>query len=128
MIIPCEIASRTIVPTVRAMIAKELSESYKMKQRDIARLLGITQSAVSQYLGNIRGRTLNLEGVDKVGAIVKETAYILTTSSTPKAVCQKCCEACMIIREKRLLCQFHARLDPSFNATSCDICISTTCL
>lgn len=129
MIIPCEIASRAVVPTVRAMVAKELSESYKMKQEGIASLLGITQSAVSQYLGNIRGRTLDLEGVEEVEAVVKELTYILMTDSNSKAACQRCCEACRIIREKRLLCQLHAHLDPTFNIAGCNVCIpATSCL
>jgi len=127
MIIPCELASRTIVPTVRAMIAKELSVSYKMKQDDIAFSLGITQSAVSQYLGNIRGKTLNLDHLDEVRSEIREIALVVTSNSDTKLMCQKCCKICKIIREKRLLCEFHSRLDPSFSSSDCNVCISTLC-
>ncbi|MFH0749052.1 MAG: hypothetical protein V1915_03950 [Candidatus Bathyarchaeota archaeon] len=123
MIIPCEIASRTIVPSVRAMIAKELSESYKMRQNGIACILGVTQSAVSQYLGNVRGNTLNLENVEEIGILIQEMTNILTTNPTSNTVCRKCCEACRIIREKRVLCKFHNQLDSSYDPLSCNICI-----
>jgi len=131
MIIPCEMAAKAIIPTVRAMVARELSQSYRMRQDDIADLLGITQSAVSQYLGNIRGKALDLEGVKEVETVVKDLASILTMASlTPRVVCQKYCEACRIVREKKILCQLHGRLDPMFNTTDCDICTptSTACL
>ena len=126
MIIPCEMATKAVVPTVRAMVAKELSETYKMKQKDIANLLGLTQSAVSQYLSNIRGRTLDLEGIKEVKDIVQDLASILTKNSTPRTICQRYCEACNIIRAKRIMCQLHSRLDPFFNTTNCDICIPPT--
>lgn len=126
MIIPCEMATKAVVPTIRAMVAKELSESYRMKQGDIAGLLGLTQSAVSQYLGNVRGRTLDLEGVSEVEAVVKDLARALTINSSSRAVCDRYCEACRIIRKKRIMCQLHSRLDPSFNTTDCDVCIPTT--
>jgi len=127
MIVPCEIAAKAIVPTIRAMIAKELSQSYKMKQDDIAERLGITQSAVSQYLGNIRGKALDLGGVTEIEVVIKDLAYILA-AGTPdaRAVGRKYCETCRIIREKRLLCQLHKRLDPLFNTKDCDLCISTS--
>ena len=123
MFIPCEMAVKAIIPTVRAMVAKELNKTYKMKQEDIAFTLGLTQSAVSQYLGNLRGKALNLEGVKEVESIVDDLAYILTQNSPPRTVCQKYCEACKIIRAKRMMCQLHKRLDPLFNITECDICI-----
>ncbi len=126
MIITCEMAAKAIVPTIRAMVAKELSESYKMKQKEIADLLGLTQSAVSQYLGNMRGRALNIEGVQEIETIVKDLAYILRTNSTPRVTCQLYCQACRIIREKRILCQLHSRLDPLFDIANCDICMPTT--
>lgn len=124
MIIPCEMAVKAIIPTVRAMVAKELSHSYRMRQDDIASVLGITQSAVSQYLNNIRGKALNIEGVKEVETVVKDIAYILINKSpTQKIICKKYCETCRIIREKRILCQLHKRLDPMFNTTDCDLCM-----
>lgn len=126
MIIPCEMAAKAVVPTIRAMVAKELSESYKLKQEEIANLLGLTQSAVSQYLSNIRGRALDIEGVKEIEMIIKDLASILMTNSASKDVCQRYCEACRVIREKRIMCQLHSRLDPQFNITDCNICVPTS--
>jgi len=43
---PCEIIVRYLLPTLRAMIAGELSEKYGFKQEESARKLGIAQSAI----------------------------------------------------------------------------------
>ena len=123
LITPCEIASKAVVPTIRALVAKELSEFYKMKQEDIAHLLGITQSAVSQYLRNIRGRALDIENVIEVKMIVKNLAFNLQTNSNSRSICLEYCEACKIIRSKKILCIVHKRLDPSINERDCDICL-----
>lgn len=49
-----EIIAET-VPTIRAMIAKELSDGGHTQQ-EIASALRVSQPAVSQYLRNIRGK------------------------------------------------------------------------
>lgn len=120
-------AAKAVIPAIRAMVAKELSQSYKKRQEDIATLLGITQSAVSQYLSNTRGKALDLEGIREVEVVVKDIAYLLIArSSRPRVLCQKYCKTCRIIREKRILCQLHQRVDPTFDTTDCDICMPTS--
>jgi len=43
------------LPTIRARLAKELLRTYKMKQTDVAKAMGITQAAVSHYNTQSRG-------------------------------------------------------------------------
>jgi predicted transcriptional regulator len=127
MIVPCEIAAKAVVPTIRAMVAKKLNQDYHMKQNDIANLLGITQSAVSQYLSNIRGRALVLEGIEEVEPIVQDLVHIIVAKhSNTRFIGKKYCEACRIVREKRMLCQLHRRLDPMFDISNCDLCMPTS--
>ncbi|MEM2145026.1 MAG: hypothetical protein QW279_06680 [Candidatus Jordarchaeaceae archaeon] len=54
MTTPCEIMNKFYLPHIRAMIAKELSENYNCSQIKIAKWLGVTQAAVSQYLSSKR--------------------------------------------------------------------------
>lgn len=51
-----EIVSEKILPTIRKIIAKNLSKKYGHEQREIATELGITQPTVSQYITDSRGR------------------------------------------------------------------------
>lgn len=52
---PCEIIVVKILPQIRAMVALNLKEKYHLKGKDIARLVGTTEAAVSQYLHGTRG-------------------------------------------------------------------------
>ncbi len=50
----CETTVKGIIPNIKANIAKVLKTKGK-KQREIARTLGVTESAVSMYLSGQRG-------------------------------------------------------------------------
>src|SRR3989442_12549944 len=49
MLQPQELVVARLLPTIRARLARELLHTYKMKQVDVERSLGITQAALTQY-------------------------------------------------------------------------------
>ena len=51
----CETVSKLLLPTIRALIARNLMENHKMTQQEAAAKLCVTQSAISQYRRNLRG-------------------------------------------------------------------------
>ena len=53
----CEVIVHDILPTLRATIAKELIVAYNLNQGDAAKLLNVSQPAVSQYLRQLRGKS-----------------------------------------------------------------------
>ncbi len=124
MTLPCEFVVRSVLPAMRALVARELRDSYQLKQEEIASLLGITQSAVSQYVRRVRGRAVEIEEIGEVQGLVKNLAQGLAEASlTTRQVNQRYCEACQIIREKRVLCRLHKRIDPTFNVENCELCL-----
>ncbi len=56
MQIKCERAVSEIFPVARALIAKGLIDSYGFSQTKAAKLMGLSQPAVSQYKKDIRGK------------------------------------------------------------------------
>ena len=58
-----------LLPAIRAIIAKELVLNYGISQEEVARMMNITQGAVSQYIRKRRGKTIikskNLENYIK---------------------------------------------------------------
>lgn len=52
---PCEEIFKDVLPTIRAILVKDLVERHNLNQVEVARRLGITQPAVSQYLRSLRG-------------------------------------------------------------------------
>jgi predicted transcriptional regulator len=128
MFVPCEFAVRLILPTARAFLAKELAHTYQLRQSEIASLLHVTQSAVSQYLRNKRGHTLPVEPSQRLTPIIADFAHgLITHSLTPRELVQRYCRVCHMIRAQKWLCARHKILDPTITEETCTICLSTAC-
>jgi predicted transcriptional regulator len=52
----CEIMLTQILPAIKAIAAREMLKKYHMTQLEIAKVLGVTQAAISQYKNKIRGK------------------------------------------------------------------------
>ena len=46
---------KDVLPTIRAILVKDLVERHNLNQVEVSNRLGITQPAVSQYLRSLRG-------------------------------------------------------------------------
>ncbi|MBI3190312.1 hypothetical protein HYZ41_01260 [archaeon] len=45
-----------LMPSLRAEIARELVNFYKVTQTDASKMIGMTQPAISQYVRQLRGK------------------------------------------------------------------------
>lgn len=122
MIIPCEVAAKSVIPALRAMIARELMEGYGMKQELVAERLGVTQAAVSKYRHQVRGEAVDLENASEVRRISRDIASTLVGDPNPLDVSRKFCQACTDIRALGLMCETCRRVDPSWDVEHCTIC------
>ncbi|OGI11731.1 hypothetical protein A3K64_00360 [Candidatus Micrarchaeota archaeon RBG_16_36_9] len=120
----CETASQYVLPTLRALIAKRLMEKYKLTQQSAALKLGLTQSAVSQYLRNLRGS--KVKSIEKDENINKEIEVfvdrIASGDMNSLAALESFCNICRLIRRKGLLCDIHIKTSPHLK--DCRICLS----
>ena len=125
MLLPCEVAVKSLVPSLRSAIAKELTQTYGLKQKDVANLLGVTQTAVSKYTRHIRGTVLKIENVKEVRPMIMEIVVLLADGRMSRyELVGRLCEACKIIRRKRLMCGLCKRSDPSIDVQQCLVCSS----
>ncbi|MCF7889892.1 XRE family transcriptional regulator [Candidatus Bipolaricaulota bacterium] len=87
---PCEVALWHVLPCIRACLARELVEKDLTQQR-VADILGITQAAVSQYIGKKRG---NFRTKDNTAyKMIEELAEDLekdAVNDLSKRICQIC--------------------------------------
>jgi predicted transcriptional regulator len=74
MSVPCEVAVKCVLPVVRAMVAKELKGSNGLRQVDVARLLRVSQPAISLYQRDMRGRAIDLENDQEIQQLVSKMA------------------------------------------------------
>lgn len=106
MSLPCESIGRRVIPIFRAYIAKELIEKYGFTQVEVARKLGTTQAAISQYLRLKRG-IADLERLKDDLPIIQSAANELAKKISSgelsrDEIALKICELCLSIQKKTL--------------------------
>ena len=123
MLLPDEIASKSVIPAIRAMVVRRLVDDHGMTQQQAAHLLGITQPAVSKYMHNKRGVAIRLEGIPRVDKATNKIAVMLVSGKAGQVqIMSKLNEVSMQVRKSRLMCGLHRRLEPGLNLGSCRIC------
>jgi len=123
MSIPCEVVVKCLLPAVRAMIAKKLATKYHMKQIEVAKLLKVSQPAISLYYRKIRGKAMNLENDREVTQLIEKFADSLAKNElSHEDFMLKFCEICTVIRAKGLMCRLHKTFDPDVDVENCRIC------
>jgi len=75
---PCELIVWYVLPAIRREFARVLVKEFNLTQREAARKLGVTESAVSQYLKSKRGKEMkfNQEIIDGNREISKRDSGI----------------------------------------------------
>jgi predicted transcriptional regulator len=118
----CETVAQTLLPTLRALIAKELMDKYDFTQQKVALKLGLTQSAVSQYLRNLRGSSIkSLETDKEINKQIEEFASRLASGELESLnALNAFCGICKNIRKSKILCEIHKKSFPELK--DCKIC------
>jgi predicted transcriptional regulator len=123
MLTPCEVAVKCALPSVRAMLANELMNKYNLKQAEAAKLLGISQPAISLYQKKLRGNAIHVENDPDITALVaKHADYLVKGASTHKEIILSFCGICKTIRAKGFMCEIHKAFDPTINIEKCGFC------
>jgi len=123
MILPEELASKSVIPAIRALVVKRLVEEHGMTQQEAAKLLGVTQPAVSKYLHEKRGAAIKLSGIKEVDEAAEEIAELVSSHKVPQIeVMSRIEAACDYVRRNRYMCDLHKKLEPTMDVNSCHIC------
>ncbi len=106
MILPCEVGVKTVLPAVKAIMARTIVEKHGYNEKQTAALLGLSQSAVSRYVSRERGANLvAIEGAPDIIAMID--AMVLSIVNDPQNrpnLLELFCQTCSAIREKGLMC------------------------
>ncbi len=123
MLLPCEVAVKSVIPAIRSAIARELTQNHGLKQNEAAELLGVTQTAISKYTSHCRGAIFEVTEVDGVQPIFKETVFSLVNGNMSKyELVEKICTVCWIIRQSGLMCIICKISDPNIDTDQCICC------
>ena len=125
LIIPCEIAVKSVIPAIKAAMAKELVEKYSLKQNQVAEALGISQSAVSKYTRQVRGHVIEIDDIEEIQPLINNMINLLINGNPERAeFLSLFCKTCMTIRKKVLMCQFCQKTDPKIEIEECGFCLT----
>lgn len=125
LLLPCEVGVKTVLPAIKALMARDIVENYGMKEKQVAEILGLSQSAISRYTTKNRGNILILENEPEVQKIVSQmTTFLICEPNKKKEIFQLFCTACITIRKKGLMCELcKERMNKKW-AESCNFCNS----
>jgi len=123
MKLPSEIVVESFLPTFRSILAEELSER-DFTQEEIANRLGVSQPAVSKYVGG------EVETEDAVAddEMVQETAERLADGFEDATLddYEALAEVVALVRtleDRGPICEIHERESPFLRGMGCDICV-----
>lgn len=114
---------KTVLPAVKAIMARSIVEKHGLNEKQTADLLGMSQSAVSRYIGRERGNILSIEGATEVVTLIDQMVTHLIKEPDNKAEILKLfCQTCQTIREKGLMCTHCQKEMPKKWAEKCLFC------
>jgi predicted transcriptional regulator len=126
MLLPSEIESKLLIPAVRAILSKELTIEKGLKEEEVARMLGITQAAVSNYLRGTRGDNeliSKLMSLSEIMSMIKEIGDDLSTNRAYTAkTLSKFIALCNYMRYSLIICDAHHSLERNIDEKVCEQC------
>jgi len=119
-----EVVAQSFVPAWRGALAAALSEQG-LAQADIARLLGITQSAVSKHLAGRFVPDARLVGDPRfVAAVARVAAGLASESLTPLTALAEARALVRAMSDRGPICHLHEELMPALAGLGCDLCVA----
>ena len=126
MLLPAEIESKTLIPALRAILAKTLAEKHEIREDQISKMLGVTQAAVSNYIRGTRGDPeliKKLLAEDQVFEMISEINTDLASDRaySPSSL-SKFIGLCNYIKSSLLICDIHHNLESNIDEAVCKEC------
>jgi len=116
------IISNYVYPSIRKKLVEILYYEKKFKQKEIARKLYITQSAVSRYIRGSRGRYLDITKATETMKELKELAEIIAKSDLePEELEYRLATIVFKAMGRGEICQFHSQIE-NIDPKTCTLC------
>ena len=104
MKLACETFASDILPTLRAIIARNLLDTHKLNQQEAAKRLFTSQSAISQYYRSLRGSKIKFLQKDKdILNEIERLSQNLAKGLSKEEFANELCNICKLIRKKQLI-------------------------
>lgn len=126
MLLPAEIESKTLIPALRAILAKKLAEEHNIREDEISKMLGVTQAAISNYIRGTRGDPKLIQKLiadEQVSQMLKDLSERLASDMayTPSSLA-RFISLCNYIKSSLLICEIHHNLESNIDEAICKEC------
>lgn len=115
---PQEIEVRYILPAIRREFAKILVEELKKPQKETAKILDITEAAVSQYLHSKRAREVVF--TEEARKEMRKSIEKLTSNYSKQRLIAEIYGICKLTDVRHILCDIHR--SQSKELENCNVC------
>ena len=126
MLLPAEIESKSLIPALRAILAKDLANNYHIREDEISKMLGVTQAAISNYIRGTRGDPKLIEKLLEDKQVAEMLDDISDSLSSDKAYTpsnlSKFIGLCNYIKSSLLICDIHHNLEANIDDEICKEC------
>ena len=124
LLLPCEVGVQTVLPAIRALMARTIVEKHGMNEKQAATLLGLSQSAISRYTRKNRGNIITIENEPEVQKLIDQIIYMLLYGKNHQTteILELLCQTCKVIRQKGLMCELCRMKSGKTAAETCAFC------
>ena len=116
---PQEIEVRYILPAIRRELARTLIKEHEMSQKEAANILGLTESAISQYQHSKRAKEVVFSD-NVVNEIKKSADKILSDKKNKQRVMAEMYRISSLTTVRHILCDLHR--SQSKDLADCNVC------
>ncbi|MBI3026950.1 hypothetical protein HYY70_02460 [Candidatus Woesearchaeota archaeon] len=116
---PQEIEVRYILPAIRRELARIFIEEHKLSQKEAAKVLGLTEAAVSQYQHSKRAKEVVFSN-DVVNEIMVSADRILADRTNKQRLIAEMYRISNLTTVKHILCDIHRA--QSKDLEECNVC------
>ena len=116
---PQEIEVRYILPAIRRELARTLIKEHEMSQKEAANILGLTESAISQYQHSKRAKEVVFSD-NVVNEIKKSADKILSDKKNKQRVMAEMYRISSLTTVRHILCDLHR--SQSKDLANCNVC------
>ena len=116
---PQEIEVRYILPAIRRELARIFIKEHKLSQKEAAKLLGLTEAAVSQYQHSKRAKEVVFSD-NVIEEIKKSAEKISKDRNSRQRLIAEIYRISNLTKVKQILCDLHR--SQSKELSNCNIC------
>lgn len=114
---PQEVEVWYIIPALRRELAQMLTQQHNLNQKEVAKILGITEAAISQYLHAKRAKDVAF--TKEIKQSISDAAQRI--AKDPRMMLYEMNRLCAETRNSKFICDVHHKYDKELTQ-ECEIC------